>query len=89
MLLGELIPSVVSLQIHQRPVVQAGALEIAIFERESERAYQMKPRFDCGGEPRDRAGVLRNLGTHEDDVQIRLVQLHQAFDAGAPPSGYR
>ena len=69
---GKLLPSFVGAQIHQRPVIQPGALEIAILERESERAYQVQARFDRGGQPRDRSGVLRNLGTNQDDVQIRL-----------------
>ena len=68
----KLVPSPVDAQIYQRPVVQAGALQIAILERESERADQMEPRFGCRGQTRDRSRVLRNLGANQNDVKIGL-----------------
>src|SRR5208282_5110996 len=86
---GELLPSFIRAQIHQRPVVEAGALEIAILERESERTHQVEPGLGRGGQTGDRSCVLRNLGANQDDVQIRLGQMHQLPGAGALARGYR
>lgn len=68
----KLVPSRVRPQINQRPVVEAGALKIAVLEREAERADQMEPGFDCRGEARDRAGILRNFRANQNDVKIGL-----------------
>ena len=68
----ERIPSCISLQIHQRPVIQSGALQIAILERIAERAQEMQPDARGGGQARNRAGILRDFGADEDDVEMRL-----------------
>ena len=66
---NEVIPFCIGRQIHQRPVIQPGALEVAILERVAERADQMKAQFGRGRQARNRAGILRNLGADQDDVQ--------------------
>src|ERR1019366_5053906 len=86
---GELLPSFIRAQIHQRPVIEARALEIAILERESERTHQVQPGLGRGGQTRDRSRVLRDFGANQNNVQIRLGQVHQLPGAGALPRGYR
>src|SRR5260370_38178291 len=53
----EFVPSGVSAQIHQRPVVEAGALQLAIFEGEPEAPDQLEPGVGRPGGAGDRAGV--------------------------------
>lgn len=68
----EAIPILMRTQINEGPVVEAGALEIAIRERITERADEVQEYFRGGRQACDGARVLRNLRPHEHDIKGRL-----------------
>jgi len=52
-------------------VVQAGAPQLCVVERKSQRPHQMQRGAGIGTEPDDVAGVRRNLGLIERDLDHR------------------
>ena len=70
---AKLLPVIMHAHIDVGPVVEAGAFEIAIVEREAEWADEVEPGERCGAEPRDCAGVGWNLGRDQHDVQLRKL----------------
>ena len=71
------------------PVVEAGALELAVGDREAQRLDEVQRAAGRGAESRDVAGVGWDLGFDQHDVQRNvahrvglddpLVRLHQPF----------
>jgi hypothetical protein len=55
-------------EVDQRPVVEPGALQVAVLEREAERLDQVQRRAGGGRQARGAAGVVRDLGVHQQDV---------------------
>ena len=53
-----------------RPVIQTGALQVAVVDGEAERVHQVEHRVRCPAEAGDGTGVGRDLGFDEDDVQV-------------------
>src|SRR5581483_553371 len=55
------------------PVVEAGALQMFVVDRKAERLHEMQRGARGRAEPRDTAGVLRNLGMIQHDVHVQLT----------------
>jgi|SRR5580698_6479790 hypothetical protein len=68
----EAIPILVGAQIDERPVVEAGAFEVAVRERITERTDEVQKYFRGGRQACDRARVLGNLRPYEHDIEGRL-----------------
>src|SRR6266699_3913142 len=64
----ERLPARVLGEPHVRPVIEAGAAEMAVVDREAERIDQVERRGGGEADAADRAGVLRDLGRDQDDV---------------------
>jgi hypothetical protein len=56
-------------EVDERPVVEAGAAEVAVLEREAEAADQVERGAGRSAQAGDRPGVLRDLRLDEDDRQ--------------------
>jgi len=67
--LGRGRPRAVHDEIDERPVVEARALQIAVFEAETKRFDEVETQPEPGREPRSAARVVRDLGVNEDDFQ--------------------
>ena len=65
----EVLPAFVDLQGGVLPVVEPRALHVLVFEREAEGLYQMERRAGVGAEADDVAGIGRNFGMNENDVE--------------------
>src|SRR5438105_6573897 len=50
-------------------VIEAGALELPVVQGEAERLDQVQPAAGVGGKADDVAGVRRNFGMDENDVE--------------------
>jgi hypothetical protein len=59
-------------EVHQGPVVEPGALEVAILELEAQGLHQVQARSRGRGQARGAAGVVRDLGVDEDDLHGRV-----------------
>lgn len=68
----ELLPSIISFQVHERPIIEPRALQVSIGKRKPQRTDQMKTNFGGCGQSCDGTGILRNLRPHQDDVEDRL-----------------
>jgi len=62
-------PTAMDDEVDERPVVEPRALQIAVFEAETERFDEMETQTETGREPRGAARVVRDLGVDEDDFQ--------------------
>ena len=71
---------------HGVPVVEPGALEGAVVDAEAQRLDQMQRAAGRGAQPRDVAGVGRNLRFDEHDVERRVADVGEVHD---PPFGLR
>lgn len=65
---------VMDMDIEVVPVVHTGAAQVAVGDVKAEGADQVKAGVDPCAEASDIAGILRNFGIKEDDVQVRLHQ---------------
>ena len=59
------------------PVIHAGALELAVVEREAKWLDEVQRRARGGAEPGDIAGVRRDFRLKEDDVHGRSKPINQ------------
>ena len=57
-------------------VVQPGALELLVLQGEAQRRDQVQPRPGVGAQADDVAGVGRNFGLEQDDVEHRRTAHH-------------
>jgi hypothetical protein len=59
----------VLVQVNEVPIVKAGAPDAVLVDPEAEPADEVERALRGGGETRDVACVLRDLGLNEDDVE--------------------
>ncbi len=60
--------------VHLVEIVHAGAAERAIGGREPGRLDQIDRQAETGGQPHDRAGVLRDVGLEKGNAHERIRQ---------------
>jgi hypothetical protein len=65
-------------------IVQPGALQLLVVHREAERFDQVQRAAGVGGQPDHVAGVRRDLGVDEDDVEHRLLMRCARRPTAAP-----
>ena len=61
---------------HHVPVIKSGALEVLIAQRIAQRLDQMQHGAGCGAAARDVAGILRDFGVDQYDIERQ---------SGSPP----
>lgn len=72
-LFKKVVDTVVVGDIHEVPVVQTGALQVAVGDLKAEGPHQMQPRAGGGAGAGDVAGVLGDLGLKKHDVQYFFI----------------
>ena len=65
------IPIVVLLEVERMPVIHAGSTQPLVVYLETIGPNEVKAATGVGAQPPDVAGVLRNLGTEEYEVNHR------------------
>ncbi len=66
---GEMVEVGVCFEIHEVPVVDTGAANRVFVNAKPQLSNKVQATLRCGGESRDVAGVLWNLGLDEHDMQ--------------------
>ena len=66
---------------HRVPIVEAGPLERAIVDRETEWFDQVQRAAGRGAQTRDVAGIGRDLRFDEHDVQRRIADVVRRHEA--------
>jgi hypothetical protein len=69
-------PVGVFVHIERIPVVHAGAAQVAVVDRKSERVDEVQPRARERAHPADVAGILWDFWREKDDVQ-HVAQFHE------------
>lgn len=65
----DFLEAVVVVDLDERPVVEAGALQVLVICREAERPHEMELDARAGAEPRDVSRVARDLWFNQYDMQ--------------------
>ena len=65
------VPIVVLVEVERMPVVHTRSAEALVVYLEAIGSNEVKATTDVGAQPPDVTGVLRNLGTKEDEVNHR------------------
>ena len=63
-------PSVVERHVEMGPIVEAGACDRAVVERETEGFDEMERRAQADAESADCAGIVRDFRPQEDDGKV-------------------
>jgi hypothetical protein len=68
-LFAEGVHAGVDLQLHVRPIIQAGPLQVTVREAEPQRSYEMERRVGGRAGPGNVSGILRDLRLVKDDAE--------------------
>ena len=78
------LPCIVNGYVKMRPVVQSSPGDRLVIESKSKRTHQMKRSTQSNTQPAYRARVVRNLGPHENNRELRHSFMCKFHLHGAP-----